>query len=208
MRACFREPIDDIFVAADLLDQAATAHLNNRSDEAETFIRRADIPTITEWTESIWGKANPEIHWRIEQEAPLPFLQKSDRPLPRMPDSATKRLIISRDGYHCRFCGIPVIPAEVRQKLVRLYPAAARWSRRNSEQHAGLQCMWLQFDHIVPNQRGGPSALANVVVTCGPCNFGRMERTIEECGLVHPLDRTDRNCWRGYKRWDGLTRVL
>ena len=43
--------------------------------------------------------------------------------------------------------------------------------------------MWLQFDHLLPNQGGGDSKLDNVVVTCAPCNFGRMDHTLEEVGL-------------------------
>jgi hypothetical protein len=208
MRNCFREPIEAIFEAAELCDRAVSAHLAGRFSEADALIREADAGAIAAWTESIWGPASPAIHWRIEQSSPLPFLSKADRPTPRMPDSEVKRRIIERDGYHCRFCGIPVIPQEVRQRLVALYPDAARWGRRNCDQHAALQCMWLQFDHIIPNKRGGPSTLENVVVTCAPCNFGRMEKTIEECGLIHPLQRELHTVWEGHANWDGLTRLL
>jgi hypothetical protein len=208
MRSCLREPIDAIFEAADLLDQATTAHLDGRRADAESLIRRADMPAIAEWTESIWGKTSPEIHWRLEQDSPLPCLGNAERPLPRMPNRETERRIVMRDGYHCRFCNIPVIPVEVRRKLVQLYPRAARWGRRNSEQHAALQCMWLQFDHIVPNQRGGESSFENIVVTCAPCNFGRMENTIEEMGLLHPLEPRDTARWVEHATWDGLTRLL
>lgn len=208
MRNCFRDPIEVIFEAAALLDRAVSAHLAGRISEADALVREADVPAIAQWTESIWGTASPEIHWRIEQTSPLPFLNRADRPTPRMPDSEVNRQIIDRDGYHCRFCGIPVIPAEVRRKLVQLYPDSARWGRLNCDQHAALQCLWLQFDHIVPNQRGGPSTFENVVVTCAPCNFGRMEQTIEECGLFHPLERDIGPTWPGFHAWDGLTRLL
>jgi hypothetical protein len=125
-----------------------------------------------------------------------------------MPTSTTRLQILARDGFHCRFCGIPVIPAEVRQLLTGLYPDAAPWGRRNADQHAALQCMWLQFDHLIPNERGGTSDLANVVVTCAPCNFGRMQFTIDEVGLENPMLRPVSSTWRGFDRWDGLTRLL
>ena len=92
--------------------------------------------------------------------------------------------------------------------LCRTYPDAARWGPRNIDQHAALQCMWLQFDHLVPNERGGASDLSNVIVTCAPCNFGRMQLTIEEVGLENPLDRALSPTWAYFNEWDGLTRLL
>jgi 5-methylcytosine-specific restriction endonuclease McrA len=75
--------------------------------------------------------------------------------------------------------------------------------RTNPTQHAAFQCMWLQFDHVVPHSRGGDNSVDNVVVTCGPCNYGRAERTLDELGLIDPrqkpVQKTD---------WDGLERML
>jgi len=125
-----------------------------------------------------------------------------------MPDATTRAQILARDGLHCRFCGIPVIPVEARQFLNRAYPEAARWGRRNVDQHAALQCMWLQFDHLIPNERGGTSDLENVIVTCAPCNFGRMQFTIEEAGLDNPLSAPLSATWSRFGTWDGLARLL
>jgi 5-methylcytosine-specific restriction endonuclease McrA len=207
-KRCFREPISEIFQAAELLDRAADAHLVSDYARADELICAADKPIIAAWTESIWGKRNPDIHQFVAQPMPLPHLSPHERPRPRMPDSATRRAILERDGFHCRFCGIPVISAEVRQFLNRAYPFAARWGSRNHDQHAALQCMWLQFDHLVPNERGGTSDLDNVVVTCAPCNFGRMQLTIQEAGLDNPLARPLAPTWKHYAAWDGLTRIL
>jgi 5-methylcytosine-specific restriction endonuclease McrA len=207
-RRCFREPIPEIFDAAELLDRAADAHLAGDSNEAEKLICMSDNAAIAAWTESIWGKRSPEIHSFTAQDVPPPHLAITDRPTPRMPDKGTQRAIIERDGLHCRFCGIPVIPMEVRRMLNRAYPRAARWGRQNIDQHAALQCMWLQFDHVVPNERGGTSDLENVIITCAPCNFGRMQLTIEEAGLENPLARPLARTWSHFEAWDGLTRLL
>ena len=208
LRRCFREPIRDIFDAAALLDAAANAHLAGDSQQADNLIVLADQPTIAEWTESIWGKRNAGVHVFVVPSSPLPHLPVAKRPQPRMPSLSTKAAILERDGFHCRFCGIPVIPAEVRHLLNRIYPSAARWGRRNVDQHAALQCMWLQWDHLVPNERGGSSDLENVAVTCAPCNFGRMQWTLEEADLINPLTVRPAPSWAGYERWDGLTRLL
>lgn len=207
-KRCFREPIAEIFGAAELLHDAADAHLAGDTTVADRLIRAADNPLIGNWTESIWGRRNPEVHQIVEQPSPLAHLPLAERPKPRMPDAVTRATILARDGFHCRFCGIPVVPAEVRQLLSRAYPGAARWGPRNADQHTALQCMWLQFDHLVPNERGGTSDLENVLVTCAPCNFGRMQFTIEEMGLENPLERAISPTWSHFESWDGLTRLL
>ncbi len=59
--------------------------------------------------------------------------------------------------------------------------------------------MWLQYDHLIPHSRGGTNELTNIVITCAPCNFGRMESTIEEVDLIDPFSRE-----RIKSKWDGL----
>jgi 5-methylcytosine-specific restriction endonuclease McrA len=62
----------------------------------------------------------------------------------------------------------------------------------------------VQYDHLVPHARGGGNGLDNIVITCGPCNFGRMERTLEEVGLIDPRTRAPvRSSWDGLERYLG-----
>jgi 5-methylcytosine-specific restriction endonuclease McrA len=207
MRRCLREPIPEIFEAASYLNDAVDAHFEGDRIRASRLLQTADIPAIAAWTDSVWGKYDPEIHWKIEPITALPFLAKVDRPMPRMPTTATKKIVIDRDGYHCRFCGIPVISSEIRRRLRDLYPDAIRWGRQNKDQHAALQCLWLQYDHVIPNQRGGASTPDNIIITCGPCNFGRMERSVEEMGLFDPTATRYPPKWDGHAAWDGLSRL-
>lgn len=148
-RACLSEPIPEIFEAAQLLSAAAAAHLAGRRDQAEEFIRLADKPRIAEWTESLWGRGGPWAQPPLPVSHPRPYLPKKDRPIPRMPTSAQKAHLLARDGHHCRFCGVPLIRAEVRTRFTKAYPDAARWDRTNPSQHAAFQAMWLQYDHVV-----------------------------------------------------------
>jgi hypothetical protein len=120
----------------------------------------------------------------------------------RMPTPEEKRALHERDGYHCRFCSIPVIRKEIRRRMIAVYPEEAVWGRKNAEQHAALQAMWAQYDHILPHSRGGTNDLSNMVVTCAPCNFGRMEFTLEEVGLADPREREPvRSAWDGLERF-------
>ena len=157
---------------------------------------------LREWVESLWGKASPYVHHRIVQGAP-PILPRAQRPPFRMPTGSEKRLLHERDGYRCRFCGIPVIRKEVRDRFRELYPEVMPWGKTNREQHAAFQVMWAQYDHIVPHARGGTNDLDNIVVACAPCNFGRMNYLVEEVGLADPRTRSPIQ-----STWDGLERLL
>ena len=85
----------------------------------------------------------------------------------------------------------------------KLYPDVVPWGRTNQSQHAAFQCMWLQYDHVVPHSSGGENTIDNLVITCAACNFGKMEYTLEEIGLIDP-----RQFEPVSSQWDGLERVL
>lgn len=199
-RPCLREPIPEIADAARYLDAAVSAHLIGRSELAENLIRLADMPAIREWTESLWG-SSPYLGCRGVSDKP-PNLSNVQRAKVRMPTANVKRDLLHRDGYHCRFCGIPVIRTEVRERIKRIYPHALQWGRRNVEQHAAFQAMWVQYDHLLPHAKSGNNDLENMVITCGPCNFGRMNHTLEEVGLIDPRTREPvRSTWDGLERF-------
>jgi len=199
-RDCLREPIPEIFDAARLLDAAVTAHLRGESELASRLFGMANDPKVREWTESLWGTASPYIKVREVPGAP-PSLDKNQRVPVRMPNAKERQLLHERDRFHCRFCGIPVIRKEIREKIKRIYPEFVTWGRTNLSQHAGFQAMWLQYDHVVPHARGGNNDLENVVITCAPCNYGKWNYLVSEIGLSDPRRRPPSQSW-----WDGLER--
>ena len=139
------EPILELYEASRLLDEAVTAHLAGDRDRADRLIRAADFPVIAEWTESLWGPGGPWSRPRMVAD-PLPFLPAEHRSRQRMPGKAVLRQLVERDGFHCRFCGIPVIRAEVRQQIRAAYPEALRWRTRNVDQYAAFQALCLTYD--------------------------------------------------------------
>lgn len=202
LKTCIRAPIPEIAVAAQYLSEAVDAHLKENHRLAKALIKKSDMPIIREWTESIWGGRSPYITVRSVPEAPI-ILEKCDRIKSRMPSKVEKQAIRYRDGFHCRFCRVHVIRKEVRQALKSLYPEAVSWGRKNVEQHSALQAMWLQYDHVLPHSYGGGNEIENVVITCAPCNFGRMEYLVEEIGLIDPRLREPEA-----SDWDGLERLF
>jgi hypothetical protein len=207
LRRCLSEPIPEIFVAAQRMSEAADAHLVGEFAEAEKLFALANDPMVWSFTDRAWGVGSKARHSFIPIPDPPPYLSRLNRPHPRMPTSQTERAVVARDGHHCRFCGMPVVSSAIRRMMTAAYPEAVPWGSTNATQHAGFQCMWLQFDHVLPNSRGGTSDLDNIVVACAPCNFGRMEYTLAEAQIVDPLRSQCAPFWAGAARWDGLERL-
>jgi 5-methylcytosine-specific restriction endonuclease McrA len=201
-RLCPRAAIPEIAAAAALLDEAVSAHIAGRIALAQELIESANMSVIREWTESLWGKSSPQVFYRPVPDAPR-TLDRRQRGDQRMPTADVKQALHSRDGFHCRFCGIPVIRHQVRNRLRVLYPRALPWGNTNKTCHAAFQAMWAQYDHILPFARGGSNNLENMVIACAPCNYGRMNYTLEEVGLVNPLTRQPVP-----STWDGLERLF
>jgi hypothetical protein len=207
-RRCMREPVPQIWHVADLLSSAADAHLAGEREKADALFHEADCPVARGWLESLWGSAKrnaDQAHYRRVRNivgAP-PLLPKSERQTCRMPNAAERKLLIEKFGRHCVFCGIPLIRAEVRRFFNKQYPATVIWGDTNPSQHAGFAVLWMQFDHVLPHSRGGISSLSNMVLTCAGCNYGRMDNTLEELGLLDPRTRE-------YPKtgWDGLERIF
>ena len=204
-RPYFRDPIPEIFEAAELLSQAVDAHLvtGGRCDKARELIKQADMQIVWDWTELIWGKEKLEIHRKRTVEGAPRKLDKNEQDPRKEPRKQVKQALIERDGHQCRFCGIPVIRKEIRKAIGRQYPDELKWRSSNREQHAAFQCMWLQYDHILPRSRGGLTDFDNLAITCAPCNFGRGKYTLEEVGLIDPRTRPVKRT-----SWDGLERFL
>ncbi|MBA3961560.1 MAG: hypothetical protein H0X40_06630 [Chthoniobacterales bacterium] len=201
LRTCLCEPIPEIFDAARYLDAAVSSHLAGRRDLAEELIRLANMPAIRDWGESLFGPKSPHKKYRAGLNGPASVAQEL-RLNARMPTRAEKHTLLERDGYHCRFCGIPVIRNEVRRWIKEIYPDALPWGSTNLTQHAAFQAMCVNYDHILPHARGGDSSLNNVVIACAGCNYGRGRYTLEEVGLIDLRTREPvRSAWDGLERF-------
>lgn len=199
---CLKDPIPEIYEAAQLLNQATDAHIQSDFKLAEQLILKADNPKIREWTEFIWGMGGIFSEFKKKLGDPVQVAKEDRDPL-RMPDKIVVKQLLDRDGYHCRFCGIPVIRKEIRETFKKHYPNVLKWGSRNSDQHAAFQAMWVQFDHLVPHARGGKTNFENMIITCAPCNYGRMNYLLNEIDLILPELNS-----RNLMDWDGLERIL
>lgn len=189
LREFIKNPIAVIYEASALLSRAAEAHLNGEREAAEALFRQADIQEIWNWINPDWEK--PHLNVRVhEPEGDTREIPKINRDPVRAPPLNVKATVLARDGYRCRYCGIPVIHADIRKIAHTLYPNAVPWDWRDPrQQHAAFQCLWLQFDHVIPHSHGGSSTVENVVVTCALCNFGKDKYTLKQLGLSDPRVR-------------------
>jgi hypothetical protein len=201
-RYCLRPPIPEIVQAAQYLDDAVTAYINGHRYDAEELIAAANIQSVYDWAKSIVCASSSQTHYRKVGGAPTRTLRKS-RGGPHMPNAAAKKRLLQRDGYHCRFCRIPVIRAEVRNKLRKHYEQVLPWGTPGQRSHAAFVVMWAQYDHLLPFSRGGNTDDHNMVIACGPCTFGRGFYTLEEVGVADPREREP-----VHDRWDGLERMM
>ncbi|MGI3211831.1 HNH endonuclease [Roseovarius tibetensis] len=197
-----KEPITAIDDVCRRLSEAVDAHLEGRGDGADASFRAADCQKVWAWVNPSWSR--PDLNVRVKapkgDTAPV---AKSLRDPDRNIKAVIRGEVLARDGYRCRYCGIPVVSAEIRKLAHRLYPEAVRWGGIDpSTQHAGFQCLWLQYDHVVPHSHGGRSTADNVVISCALCNFGKDRYTLQQLGIEDPRLRQPEPI-----DWDGLERL-
>lgn len=140
-RLCLSEPIAELKDAVRYMDAAVSAHLQGHRSVAEELFRLADMPKIRRWTKSIW--ANSKVH--VRSRSLEPTMPKELRAKQRMPSAAEIASIHQRDGYHCRFCGMPVVRSQTRKLINQSYPQAVIWGDKEMQQHAAFQAMWAQL---------------------------------------------------------------
>lgn len=201
MKRSIKEPIPHIFQTWDFLNQAVDAHLTGDRLLAEMFFKKAEMHAVWEWLNPGWTR--PDLN--VVVPAPHGDTQEVSKNL-RDPDRniapAIRSAVLQRDGYRCRYCGIPVVHADIRKLAHRLYPDAVPWEPYDvTKQHSGFACLWLQFDHVVPHSHGGRSSPDNVVISCALCNFGKDKFTLRQLNLADPcLTPPVPSAWDGLER--------
>lgn len=202
MKRSIKEPIPQIFQIWDILNQAVDSHLIGDRVLAENLFKKANMREVWEWLNPGWSR--PDLH--VITPAPhgdTQVVPRHLRDLDRNIAPSTKSAVLQRDGYQCRYCGIPVVHADIRKLAHRFYPSAVPWEPYDvTKQHSGFACLWLQFDHVVPHSHGGRSSLDNIVISCALCNFGKDKYTLRQLNLADPrLTPPTPSTWDGLNRF-------
>lgn len=209
LRHSIKKPIAAIFDAYELLSSAVDAHLKSDYAIADALFRQANKQELWDWLYPEWR--NPALNLRVSLVAvtkrscgvELDPLRNLRQPPSGHKERANKvrAAVLERDGYCCRYCGIPVVDPDIRKIAHQLYPDAVPWPSRNIvedlvKRHQAFQRLWLQYDHVVPYSHGGLSSEDNIVISCALCNYGKDKYTFKQLCIADPQSS-----------WDGLERL-
>jgi 5-methylcytosine-specific restriction endonuclease McrA len=181
-----------------LLAEAADALLAGDAESAAEKLRAADMMSVHSYVHSVMSRESLEIH-RVRK---IGGVAPAERAVARMPSAAVTAAMFARDGYRCRFCGIPVVLPQARQIMAERCPGTVNWSGKTVTLHAAFATVSATLDHVVPHARGGTNDPGNLVTACWPCNFGRGGYLLEEVGIIDPRSRPP-----VVDAWDGLGRI-
>lgn len=172
-------------------------------DEGRRMLATIPSDRIREWCVEhgqMSGRFRVQGTGRITTDPSAPEPAKG----PRNPSASMSRAVFERDGYRCRYCGLPVVPREVMIAFGNVVGEEHFGTgRANEERHGAALVSWAQVDHVVPFTQGGGTTMHNLVTACWSCNYGKDRYTLEQLGLSDPRDRPP-----VVDGWDGLTSLL
>lgn len=117
--------------------------------------------------------------------------------------ASLQRIVLDRDGYRCRYCGIELIPKKVLVDFGDVLGINAFRARTDAGRHGALVAFRANFDHVEPAARRGATDLSNLVSCCWTCNYGKRALTLSQVGLEDPRLREA----RPIPGWDGLMSI-
>ncbi len=201
MKRSIKDPIPEIFQCWYYLNEAVDAHNSGDSEQAADLFKKADMKDVWDWLNPAWV----DVHLNVAIKKPVgdtTIVPKGLRDPDRNIKMSVRRSVLKRDGYRCRYCGLPVVDANIRKMAHKHYPNEIPWIPTDAKkQHAGFQCFWLQYDHVEPHSHGGQSTEDNIVISCALCNFGKYSYTLRQLQISDPRQRKPLK-----SNWDGLER--
>lgn len=211
LRSCLLAPIPELVTAIRFLDRAAKDIISGNLASARDFIIQANVPEVWQYARRVMGKYDDDIHRYRRSRPDMPPLSRSRRIKVRMPSPAQTMDIYRRDGFHCRYCEMPVILPTARVVMMAIAPDALLWPAKDDEKHAAFYALTAVVDHLVPHARGGTNDPDNLVTSCQSCNYGKGNYLIAELDLMDPRERppiVDALDGASDNPWDGLERLL
>ncbi len=191
----------------DLLVEAAreATSTNGNIELARSLILKTSDHEMRSWFDDVAQNAG-KVRLELLQQIPRAHRGKS---VIKRPTEARKLEIIRAQGFHCRYCGIRIIPNRQLKNLQQLagydiFPNRSRalGKTRNTDIHGVWLMTRATVDHVDPISRGALDANReeNLVACCWPCNYAKWKYTLEELKLDHPGSRPPT-----FTDWRGLT---
>jgi hypothetical protein len=152
-----------------------------------------------------WGVEHGQLSGRFRNNVlRLPAPEAEPATGTRTASPALRARVLARDRYHCRYCGVRVIPREVLVAYGSIVGQEVFGTERaNAARHGAALVSWAEVDHVVPYQQGGPTTEDNLVTSCWACNYGKDRYTVHQLGISDPRERAPVD-----SDWDGLWPLL
>ena len=119
-----------------------------------------------------------------------------DPPEPVMPLDSVKKFdkflesILSRDNFRCRYCSQTVFSKKKLQVMRNsLGDEYFRIGKTNRTRNGYYLTLCATLDHVLPHSLGGRTNPDTLVTSCWPCNYGKMNWTLDQIGLESPFLR-------------------
>lgn len=215
--ACPLPPPDWFASAAFAFRDALEAALNHDLLAAEAALRECRSTELQDWFIDHAQNVGRFRAMRVADAAPTLALNSSVEHAVRQPESeqtsvqdrgqrypgTLERSIFARDGWHCRYCGVPVVTEDAQRLLNQLVgPQLFPLGRRNRDRHGIRLALSANLDHVDSWSTGGSSLQDNLVTACWCCNFGKAHYSLAALGLDDPRHREPPRT-----TWDGGTRL-
>jgi hypothetical protein len=111
---------------------------------------------------------------------------------PAKPSGGELPVLFARDGWHWRYCQIPVIDPLARERLVAaLQPYGKRvlWSNADTIRHTVLMNISASHDHVVARSHALTDDTDNLITACWYCQFGKGSSSLDALQLANPTTR-------------------
>ena len=178
-----------------VVEAVQVAHINPQ--KAKSIIGVVNAEAMKRWfiDVALWSG-----FWRAERRdsAEATKTKKSIRiPIPQKQLEA----LFDRDGWHCRYCGIPIGGNRKHfKKFAKQIDMPELIHGRSDETRHGIYLiMMASYDHVESHSRGGTDEFSNLVTACWPCQFGKYKFELLELGLEDPRLRKSEIAgnWKG-----------
>ena len=194
----------------DLLLEASLMAVQGKSGikQAQQLIQEMLDAEMRSWFDDLAQNAGA-VRLEILNRKPKRFNGKSSE---ERPTKKREMQIIREQGFHCRYCGIRLVPnnqLKNLQDLVGYETLSNRSEEKKKTSNADIHGIWIltraTVDHVEPMAMGGLDINRdeNLAACCWSCNYAKSWYTIEDLEIDNPMCRAPRNT-----DWLGLTDVL
>ncbi len=200
----FEASIDLLLEAARLASQGGEKQV----DHAKQLIGAMNDAEMRSWFDDL-AQNSGTVRLDILKRKHERVLGKSSI---KRPTKKQELEIIAEHGFHCRYCGIRLVPNEQFKKLQAIvgYDILPNRSKENKKtRNIDIHGIWLltraTVDHVEPVSGGGldVNRRENLVACCWPCNYAKWKYTIKDLEIDNPTIRPPKKT-----DWRGLTDIL